>query len=250
MIDFHTHILPAIDDGAQSTEIARKIVEEEIEQGVKTVVLTPHYYGMRRSPEQFIKERDEAFEKIKPYFGKLETVLAAEVYFSEHGCTTFDGIASLAIGNSKYVLIELPFDQSWSDFLFDRLSEFMRVTSYIPVVAHVERYEQVHRHPEYLSEFLRLGCLLQINAGSLQNPRNRALTKAILKHGMAHCIGSDAHNVSDRRPNMQSAKTAFEKAGFGKEFAKAQSVMRDILNGKAIAVDTTQKVQKFLWTFR
>ena len=250
MIDFHTHILPAIDDGAQSTDIARKIVEEEIKQGVKTLVITPHYYGIRRSPEQFLEERAQAFEKIKPYLGDLETVLAAEVYFSEHGCTTFDGIASLAIGNSKYVLIELPFGQRWSDFLFERLSEFMRVTSYIPVIAHVERYEQVHRHPEYLSELLQIGCLLQINAGSLQNPRTRALTKAMLKKEMAHCIGSDAHNLSDRCPNMQSAKTAFEKAGFGAQFTKAQTVMRDILDGKTVTVDTAQKVKKFLWTFR
>ncbi|MBQ4268495.1 MAG: histidinol-phosphatase, partial [Clostridia bacterium] len=62
MIDFHTHILPAIDDGAQSTDIARKIVEEEIKQGVKTLVITPHYYGIRRSPEHFLEERAQAFE--------------------------------------------------------------------------------------------------------------------------------------------------------------------------------------------
>jgi protein-tyrosine phosphatase len=249
MIDFHTHILPALDDGAQNVETARKIVELEQEQGVKTLVFTPHYYGMRRSPEQFKQERDTAFEKIKPYLGDIKTVLGAEVHFTAHSAATPEGIASLAIGNGKYVLLELPFDQRWSRQLFDKIGEFIRLTSCTPIISHVERYGQVLRHPKYLSELLNMGCLLQINAASLQNPRTRALTKAILKHGMAHCIGSDTHNLSDRAPNLKDAKAHFEKDGFAAEFDKAQALMKRILNGETVTVDSTQKIKKCLWKF-
>ena len=65
MIDIHTHILPHLDDGAKNTQTSQEMLDKLVAQGVKSVVLTPHYYGKKCSPDEFVKRRNAAFEKIR-----------------------------------------------------------------------------------------------------------------------------------------------------------------------------------------
>ena len=64
MIDFHTHILPGIDDGAKDVSVSAAMLEMEKEQGVNEIVLTPHYYGKFYSPTDFVRRRAAAYEKL------------------------------------------------------------------------------------------------------------------------------------------------------------------------------------------
>lgn len=65
MIDFHTHILPGIDDGAKSLEESLSLLKMEQEQGVDTIVLTPHYFHERQSLDAFLQQRNTAYEQLR-----------------------------------------------------------------------------------------------------------------------------------------------------------------------------------------
>ena len=79
MIDFHTHILPGIDDGCRNIEEACSLLNMLEQQGVDTVVLTPHYYGRRSDVSNFLEKRTVAFEKLKAHYrGNIRFVLGCE----------------------------------------------------------------------------------------------------------------------------------------------------------------------------
>ena len=250
MIDIHTHILPQMDDGAFDVAVAKSLMEREVAQGVETIVLTPHYYGRKRSPQKFLKERDAAFEKIKAEIPtELKVVLGAEVYFTEIGGASFDEMKKLSLGNTRYVLLEFPFGEKWKDGLIEKLEDFMAKTNVTPVLAHLERYRQLRRKPQLLQRFLNMGCLLQVNVGSFLGKRTRRLAFKMLENGMISAFGTDAHNGADRAPNYDEAKKAVSKRGMDKAFEKVQENMQAILNDESVRVSYKAPVKKFLWWY-
>lgn len=64
MIDFHTHILPGVDDGAENIETALAMLREEAVQGVNQVFATPHFYADEETPEAFLERRRASFEGL------------------------------------------------------------------------------------------------------------------------------------------------------------------------------------------
>ena len=66
-IDFHSHILPGIDDGSKDIEESVKLLDDMAADGVDVVVATPHFYCMKKTIEKFLSRRDEAYEKLRPY---------------------------------------------------------------------------------------------------------------------------------------------------------------------------------------
>lgn len=247
MIDIHTHILPQVDDGAMNATVATSLLQTELDQGVKTVVFTPHYYGRKRSPAKFIEERQRAYEKIKENVPEnMNVVLGAEVYFSEIGGASFEEMQNLTIGDTRYVLIELPFAEKWTEGLYAKLEDFIAKTNAIPVLAHLERYRQIRRKPQLIERFLQMGCLLQVNVGSFINKRTRRLAFVMLKNGMVSALGTDAHNASDRAPNYETAKAVLKEKGLLPAFENAQVCMQAILRGERVRVAYSAPVKKFL----
>ncbi len=246
MIDFHTHILPNIDDGAVDVEAAAKMFEKEKENGVSTVVLTSHYYAKRRSPEAFLAKRAECFERVKPYIPEgIEVRLAAEVHFKGHTGASFDGVCKLAIEGTRYVLIELPFMNKWSGRLWQKLLDFIRETDYIPVLAHVERYSEIKRNPKILAFLLEIGCLFQVNTSAFLEKETASLAFAMLKKGYVHCLGTDSHNLDDRACDYAEAKRVIEGKGFGEAFERAQQIMGDILANERLTFGKLPTIKKF-----
>ena len=115
MIDLHTHILPGIDDGAADEGVSAEQLESLAAQGVDKVVFTSHYYGRKRSPRQFLEARAAAFERIKGSVPRgTEACLGAEVHFSLQTAASNEALCSLAIGDTRYMLTELPFASDWN----------------------------------------------------------------------------------------------------------------------------------------
>ena len=239
MIDIHTHILPHIDDGAKDSATAIAMLNMEREQGVHTLLLSPHYYGKTRSPKEFLQKRQEMYERIREQIpADLQIRLAAEVHFTGLNPVDADEMCSLAIEGTEYLLVEFPFTMAWSSLLLERLSDFVSDTGYTPIVVHVERYREVQKNPAVLLQLLQMGCLLQVNTGSFLkkkgNTRERKLAYAMLKAGLVHCLGTDAHDADGRAPDYAQAKQALERAGFSSEFEKIQENMRCILENQSI----------------
>lgn len=246
MIDFHTHILPHIDDGAKDIEIAKAMLEGERKQGVTDVLLTPHYYGKKHSPARFLEKRDEAWINLQPNVPEgINVHLAAEVHFTGVNVPDYDELCKLSIAGTEYILIEFPFTSSWTNGLLDKLSDFIYETGYTPIIAHVERYREVHKRPAFATELVNMGCLLQINTSAFDNKAEKKLALTLLKKGMVHCIGTDTHDMGVRKPNMAQAKLAMEKAGFAENWAEIQNTMQTVLRGEKVKTQHAPRIKKF-----
>ncbi|MBQ9729396.1 MAG: hypothetical protein IJV80_01135 [Clostridia bacterium] len=251
MIDFHTHILPGIDDGATSVEQAVKMLETLQAQGVQTVVSTSHYYGKQRSPQAFLSLRNEAAERLA---GKIPSginvLLGAEVHFTEESQLSHEAICSLAIEGTRLVLVELPFYRKWTKKLLDRLAEFVSETDYVPIIAHIERYPSVLRKPSLVNELLDMGCLIQVNTEAFLDKRTKSFAATLLEKGFVYCIGTDSHNDSSRAPNYEKAVLTLKDMGLEQDFLSVQEGMKTLLSGGQVPIYTRPVLKKTFHGYR
>ena len=211
MIDLHTHILPGIDDGAKNEYEARVLLSMLKEQGVASVVLTPHFYPHKQELSVFINKRREAFQLISDF--DMEMILGSETYLTE-SLFSNDSIDDLCIGNTRYLLLEMPDALEWTVGTFQMIDKVICKYNVRPIIAHVEKYRsvQINRHKEKLfQEFADIGCLLQINVDSAVNRSTRAGTLKMIRNGWADYIGSDCHNLNLRPPHMHDFREIIER---------------------------------------
>ena len=251
MIDIHTHILPHLDDGAKNTQMSVAMLKSLQQQGVDTVVFTPHYYGKRSSPDAFLQRRNDMFARVKSEIPEgVQVRLGAELHFTGINMPENDELCKLAIEGTKYILVEFPFTTVWTGELMERLSDFIRDTDYTPIVAHAERYPEVKKNPGIVYELVRMGCLIQVNAPAFLDKREKKLAFALLKHGFVHCLGTDAHDMDMRAPDMLTAKEVVEQAGYADAWQRAEDIMKDVIEGRQVRVECGLPVKKFLGMYR
>ncbi len=205
IVDFHSHILPGIDDGSKDLEMSREMLSRIRRSGVDTVVATPHFYGNRRPLESFLRRRAEAFEKLSviPEGEKPEIILGAEVAFYS-GLTKENDLSRLLIEGSRTLLLEMPFSV-WTDFELNEVSSLCLDYGFEIVLAHLERYTDFEP-PHIMDQLLRLPVHVQINAGTLLPWRSRRPWLRMFADGEAEILGSDCHNLTSRPPNLAEAR--------------------------------------------
>lgn len=211
--DFHSHILPEIDDGSSSVEESLAMLQAERDQGIKSVVATPHFYAHHDSPERFLKRRAAArqrlLEAVPENMGLPEMVMGAEVHFFS-GMSEIDCLQELTISNSKCLLVEMPHGQ-WTEMMYRELEGMYVNHGVIPIIAHVDRYIsplQTHGIPERLSD---LPVLVQANAGFFLNRWTEGMAIRMLKKGQIQLLGSDCHNMRSRPPRLGEALAVIQK---------------------------------------
>lgn len=205
MVDFHTHILPGIDDGSASVEQTLQMLRLLASQGVNTVVATPHFSALEIAPEQFLQQRREAFESVPEEEGLPQILLGAEVaYFN--AMSRCQELRQLKIGDSDLLLVEMPFT-SWTDRMIEDVCDISRQLALQPVLAHVERYlkrDQLLRYAEVLLE----NAYFQCNAEAFLKGSKMMKWFAA---GQVHFLGTDCHNMGRRKPNMDEALQRIQK---------------------------------------
>ena len=213
IVDFHSHILPDVDDGSRSVSQSIEMLRKEAEQGVSCVIATPHFYPQHDTPEHFLKRRAEAEdalrEEMSKHTGLPELKIGAEVYYF-NGISHSDRIMELTIDRKSCILIEMPF-VSWTDSMYQELEDLSAKQNLLPVVAHVERYFgrfSTHGIPERLEQ---LPVLVQANAEFFLTKATCARALRMLKKGQIHLLGSDCHNLTSRSPNLKEAVELIEK---------------------------------------
>lgn len=205
-IDFHTHILPKIDDGSSSVEESIQLLTMESQQGVETVVLTPHFYPQEDRPERFLQRRQRSYEKLLESLNENNKIphiiLGAEVYYF-NGISDWSGLKDMRIGDTKYVLVEMPMEK-WTDRMYDELDGIYRKQGLIPVVAHLDRYINMFNVNGVVSRLQEINVIVQANASFFMDKKRLALK--LLKNNVINIVGSDCHNTDNRKPNLQQAK--------------------------------------------
>jgi protein-tyrosine phosphatase len=239
LMDFHTHILPGIDDGAKDVDVSRLMLKSLADQGATLVCLTPHYYHNQETKESFLEKRAAAYQQIEAYGKELELTLAlgSETHLTRDLASDRE-LSCLCLGQSKLLLLEFPYGCEFkADTLFqvERISNNCGVT---PVLAHIERYPQlIKKNSKPLAELFDIGCYVQCNISAFAS--NKKLIK-LLSDGIVNFIGTDCHNMDSRSPDFQAGVKAI-KQKLGDAFWEGfLSEMRD----RSKRIPATQPIQQ------
>ena len=213
IIDFHSHILPGVDDGSASLEETITLLQMEASQGVSHVVATPHFYPQHDSPERFLERRANAEQILREMLEKHPELpgvtMGAEVYFY-HGISNSDAISELTIGKKRCILIEMP-GAPWTESMYRELEALYVKRGFVPIIAHLDRYiGRFHTFgiPKRLEE---LPVMVQANAEFFLHRSTSAMALRMLKRGRIHLLGSDCHNLTSRKPNLGEATDLIRK---------------------------------------
>lgn len=208
MVDFHTHILPGIDDGSRSVEESLQMLRAMPE--VSHVVATPHFYARENTPERFLRRRAASWTRL---WERLDGTgpdirLGAEVCYFEGICRS-DELSALCIEGTNVLLLEMPFD-SWSSRAFNDLLELGHRADIQIVLAHAERYD-IFYHKRDWQHIADSPILIQCNAAFFLHLRTRHRALRRLENGYIHLLGSDCHGIERRAPNLGEAAQVIRK---------------------------------------
>ena len=211
MLDVHTHILPGIDDGSRSVEQSLTMLRAEAEQGVKTVMLTPHYRATRESPAEFAGRRAAAEARLREAVGDQEGLPAlycgAEVEFFE-GLSHVEELEPLCIGGGSVMLIEMPFCP-WNRRMLAEISALQQHRGIQPILAHIERYRSFQ--PKGLWEELSdRGVWLQCNTSFFRRWQTSRIAMSMLKRRLVDFVATDSHDPERRAPDLGAAMEKIE----------------------------------------
>ena len=201
MIDIHAHILPGVDDGSPSLESSLEMAVLAVESGVHTIIATPHC----NLPEELGENAGLDAAGVRRQTDALNSALSREgvslrIYPGMEIFGTMETAKRLRAGTlctlagSRYPLIEFPF-VDYEEEATDILRSVLRL-GLCPIVAHPERYRYTQRQPQLLNLWMDMGCLLQVNRGSLLGrfgEREEELSHALVGRGFAAFVASDAH---------------------------------------------------------
>ena len=240
MIEVHCHVLPGIDDGAKNVEESIGLLKLLKKQGVSSVVLTPHFYPDDSSLEEFLACRDKSFFELQTGIKAMEgqgeelnlpLILASETLISKT-LLSYESILPLCIGDTRYLMFELPYTDEWSGSIFRLIDKLISKFGITPIIAHIERYEPVRRKPDKIIDvLLDIGCVLQMNIGTVVNRSDRRYGLKLIKKGYIDLVGSDCHNLSNRAPQYDEFQAIVERK-LGKDYIKIwNEAAEEILKG-------------------
>ena len=205
MTDFHSHILPKMDDGSRSTEESIAMLKSLFVQGVNRVIATPHFYANDESVSSFLSRRRASFESLAvsaPSSEMPEILQGAEVRYYD-GISRLADLKSLCIQGTRLLLLEMP-ETKWTEYTLRELTDISSDGKVTLVLAHVERYMGFQKSDTFY-RLLCNGILMQINAGFVNGFFSRRKAIGLLKKNEVHFLGSDCHNMADRAPNIGKA---------------------------------------------
>jgi len=196
MIDLHCHILPNMDDGSPSWKTSLNMCQQASEDGIKTIVATPHILnGIYDNRPKDIEEKVKILNrKMKENNIALQILPGCEVHLSADIIEKIKKQEVLTLNKSNYILLEFPHTQiplHIEEILFQ-----IQIMGITPILSHVERNLKFQQKPSLLSQLIQKGALAQITAASLCGffgPIIRKFTQKLLVEGLVYCMATDAH---------------------------------------------------------
>jgi protein-tyrosine phosphatase len=208
MFDLHSHILPAIDDGAKDMRMSLAMLKIAVENGTKGIVATPHIIEGKWLPTwervlaacSMLQDMAQSAGIHIPIFPGGEVAIHLDIL------NLIKGPGAYCINSGRYMLVELPAAHipSFADDFFFTL----QARGITPILAHPERHPDLGKNPEILAEWINRGVLSQINGASItgrMGERVMATAELFLANKMVHILGSDAHQVQNRNTNLTAA---------------------------------------------
>lgn len=241
MIDIHAHLLPEVDDGADSIEETLRLARAAVKEGITHTVLTPHH-----NLNWFINEKDKVIKLTEMVQKEInEAGIPLTVSPSQEIRMNEEFIEELLAGNylpldpkGKYYLVEF----SWNEFPRFARSYLKQMldAGMIPIIAHPERQNPFIENIDLLRELIDMGCLSQVTASSITGGYTRRIRRAakkMMKENLIHVIASDTHHHVKRPHNMVEALRILDKT-FSPEY-------KDYLVNNATKIVNSEEIQPF-----
>lgn len=232
-IDYHSHVLPGIDDGAKNVEESIEILDMMAKAGVDVLFCTPHFYPHKQSIERFLEKRNNAFETLKPHLKPEhpEIRLGAEALLSKS--LSEEELELLKLGGTDYVLIEMPYVH-FSQSVYDSLFEVADTPNVKVLIAHIERYLQYNSLDEVEELFAEDNALGQINCTSLRKFGLRRKCVKLINDGYVQALGSDYHRIERGYALLDEGIAILQKKLKGSSFEALMKKSGKILENKSI----------------
>jgi len=208
MIDFHSHIIHGIDDGAKNLDISLEMLKISESEGVEYICATPHFIS-----EEFEITRESYVEKLNKLVLasreenlKIKILSGLEIYMHPNLPKLYKEKKIWGINDTEYLIVELPMGQ-FPIYTEDVFYELMLLGAK-PILAHPERNIKIMKNHDLIVNLIKQGVLMQINSGSLFGDYGKEVKKTaqqFVKMNMVHILGSDGHNISSRKTKLKAA---------------------------------------------
>ena len=216
--DIHSHIIPGVDDGSENMEISMRLIEEAYEDGIRTMIATPHFGII--NPDYNPKKVKDNFaalcEKVSEVHPDMKLYLGNELFLAPGYADGLEDKMSNTMAKTKYVLIEFP-DSASFDLIYHQVRRLL-VAGYTPIFAHAERYMGAYKDVKGLRELKNQGIMIQVNSNSIASLAEeekglfkrkdpfKKLVREMLEEGLVDFVATDIHDLPGRKPHMTQAK--------------------------------------------
>ena len=167
------------------------------------MVATPHYHINNHDIDEFLNYREKSYQML---INNIDTneypkiIKGAEVMLTTELADIKD-LHRLCIENTNYILLEMPYSY-WTDWVYHAVYKINSEHNLIPIIAHIDRYITMMKNKDKISELLSLEVVAQINASAIIERSTQRASLKMIKQGIIHVIGSDAHDDKDKLSNI------------------------------------------------
>lgn len=248
MIDLHCHILPGVDDGAQTMEESLEMAREAVREGITHILATPHHmsYSWNNEKQTVIRMVDELQaeldarnipltifpgQEVRVYGELLEDIERGTIQFVDEG--------------DRYLLIEFP--SSAIPHYVDQLFFDLQTKGITPVIVHPERNQVIQERPGRLKRLVEKGALAQLTAASYTGgfgKQIRRLSNQLIEANLVHLIASDSHDVKKRGYHMKKAYDLLEREHGRDRLEEFEQTTKQMINGEHIVPSEPLSVKK------
>lgn len=248
MIDLHCHILPALDDGAETLEESLKMANMAVNEGITHILATPHH--MNRN---WINEKEKVITLVNEFQEELDKRKIPLTIFPGQEIRIYGEIQKDIEENKilfidefqQYLLIEFP-TQSIPTYT-ERLFYELEAKGITPIIVHPERNREIQEHPNRLKTFVDKGALAQLTAASYTGgfgKKIQKISKQFVEANLVHFLASDAHNITSRAYHMKDAYKQLEQ-DYGNELVENyKKRAKDLINGEIVISPTPSLIKK------
>ncbi len=253
-VDIHCHILPELDDGADSWDESLAMARMAVNDEISTIICTPHQLGNYTSNDgRVILDQVATLQRVLEVKGVPLALLPGGDVRIEPGLIRKirqREVLTLADGG-RYVLLELPHEVYFS---LDRLLEELDAAELVGILSHPERNRGILRRPHVVEQLVRAGCLLQLTADSLIGAFGsevKEFSEWLVLEGLVHFVATDAHGFRSRRPLLGSA---FDRVVDLTDYATAEALCCEhparVVNGRDVARGRRRQARRMAQWFR
>lgn len=212
--DMHCHLLFGVDDGPKDMETSLQLLRQEYDAGVRTVYLTPHFRKkMFECSADVIKAHfAQLQERVKQELPGLNLRLGCEIHVSMDMAEDIKSGRCGTMGGTEFVLLEFP-EAAEKKYILERCHAVMN-KGFAPIIAHAERCVAIRKDMELLQRLVDMGMYIQISAGSIIGEDGffwKQFCKKAMQRDLIHFVGSDAHDLKERKVNIGKCAAYIEK---------------------------------------